>query len=63
MTLPTEDQVKKRVSELLNAKDYSTAAQLMVYYTFCKIDPEELAAHIFTKVQEFINERKVDSGA
>jgi hypothetical protein len=63
MTLPTEEQVKKRVTELLNAKDYSTAAQVMVYYTFCKIDPEQLAARLFAKVQEFINERKVASGA
>ena len=45
--------MKKKFMERMDAKDYDGAARILVWYAFCKQDPEELAKFLIEKVTEY----------
>jgi len=51
--LPSKEEILAKVKELLDEKNFSEAAKLIVYYSVAKIDPEEFARKLVDAAEEF----------
>jgi len=55
--LPSRDEVLKKVQELLNAKRYREASELMFSYVIAKTDPEEFARKLVEFAEKHVKNR------
>jgi len=53
LTGEQEKKVRAKINKLLDEKNYSEAAKLMVAMVVVKIDPDEFAKQLIEKIQEF----------
>jgi len=56
--LPSKEQILEKINQLMDDKNYSEAAKVIVYYTVAKMDPDEFAKKLVDAVKEYQQKKR-----